>query len=214
MNAEGRPPLRHGHLERLMHYYHFITEHIASSDNDTVSSAQLAELLNMDDTQVRKDFAAIGVRGRARVGYRASEVVKAIREVLGFHERREAVLIGAGRLGGALAAYRGFRQYGLAISALVDADPGRAGEVIGELEVQPLDRLEALIAAKGLRIGVLTVPAEAAQDLADRLVMAGVRAIWNFAPTALAVPEYVIVRHEHISVGFAELAYYLKQSGR
>jgi len=204
--------LRHAHLERLMHYYHFIGERIAQQAANTVSSAQLASVLNMDDTQVRKDLAAIGVRGYPRVGFKTTEVMEAIREVLGFDASYKAVLIGAGRLGGAMAAYRGFSRYGLSIVALFDANLEVLGSTVGGYVVQPLHVLEAVIQRHGVRLGILTVPAEAAQPLTDRLVGLGVRAIWNFAPTGLTVPEWVVLRHEHISVGLAELAYFLKNS--
>lgn len=202
--------LGHSHLERLVHYYHFLGEHMQPSAR-TVSSKRLADLLNMDDTQVRKDLAAIGVRGCPRVGYRSADVMSAIRDVLGFDRTYRAVLIGAGRLGGALAAYRGFVKYGLYIVALFDREPVKAGTTVGGHFVYSTDDLESVIRRNGARLAILTVPGDAAQELADRVVKAGVRAIWNFAPTTLVVPPGVVVRHEHIVVGLAELASHLQQ---
>ncbi|HRI87080.1 MAG TPA: redox-sensing transcriptional repressor Rex [Candidatus Hydrogenedentes bacterium] len=204
------PALNQLIVERLMHYYHLVAEQIETHASGYVSSAQIAELLSMDDTLVRKDLAAIGVRGRPRVGFSTTGLMDAIRETLGFNEHYAAVIVGAGRLGGAIASYAGFGKYGLDVVALFDADHGRVGELLRGIPVEHIDRMEEIIAQRNVRTAVLTVPAEAAQPLADRLVASGVRAIWNFAPTSLVVPAGVFVRHEHISVGLAELAYYLK----
>lgn len=213
MSHRNRPPtLNQLVVERLMHYYHLVAEQIETQASGHVSSAQIAQLLDMDDTLVRKDLAAIGVRGRPRVGFSAQQLMDAIRETLGFNERYKSIIIGAGRLGGAIASYAGFGKYGLDIVALFDADPLRVGEMLGGVYVKPVDALESVVREQGVHLAVLTVPAEAAQPLADRLVEAGIRAIWNFAPTSLVVPSSIFVRHEHISVGLAELAYYLKRN--
>lgn len=199
-------------VERLMHYYHLVAEQIETQASGHVSSAQIANLLDMDDTLVRKDLAAIGVRGRPRVGFSTQELMHSIRETLGFNERYKSVIVGAGRLGGAIASYGGFGKYGLDIVALFDADPARVGDMLGGAAVRPIDTLEAVVRDEGVHLAVITVPADAAQPLADRLVEAGIRAIWNFAPTSLVLPAGIFVRHEHISVGLAELAYYLKSN--
>lgn len=213
MTHRNRPPtLNQLVVERLMHYYHLVAEQIETQASGHVSSAQIAQLLDMDDTLVRKDLAAIGVRGRPRVGFSAQQLMDVIRETLGFNERYKSVIVGAGRLGGAIASYAGFGKYGLDIVALFDADPLRVGEMLGGVYVKPIDTLESVVREQGVHLAVLTVPAEAAQPLADRLVEAGIRAIWNFAPTSLVVPSHIFVRHEHISVGLAELAYYLKRN--
>ncbi len=210
-DSKPQRTLKHATLERLMHYYHYIGEQIAQQHMGTVSSSEIAKLLDTDDTVVRKDMAAIGVRGYPRVGFKADEVLAAIRDVLGFDNAYRAIIIGAGRLGSALASYPGFSRYGLRIDALLDSDTTRAGAIEGGVEVRPLDELEKIITEHNIGLAILTVPAEAAQPLADRMVNAGLRAIWNFAPTSLVVPPGVLVRHEHISVGLAELAYHLNR---
>lgn len=209
---EKGPVLNQLVLERLMHYYHLVGEQIPDRASGWVSSAHIAELLSMDDTLVRKDLAAIGVRGRPRVGFSIAELKGRIREVLGFNDTYRTVVVGAGRLGGALVSYSGFAKYGLYIVAMFDSDESRVGSVMGGVLIQSVDKLEAVIQRHDVNMAILTVPAEAAQSLADRLVAAGIRAIWNFAPTSLSVGESVFVRHEHISVGLAELAYYLKRN--
>jgi redox-sensing transcriptional repressor len=135
-----------------------------------------------------------------------------IRDVLGFNDMYKAVIVGAGRLGGAIASYAGFAKYGLYVVAMFDVDEDRIGSVMGGVLVQSIENLETIIQRHDVHMAILTVPAEAAQTLGDRLVAAGIRAIWNFAPTSLSVPSDVFVRHEHISVGLAELAYYLKRN--
>ncbi|GMU91013.1 MAG: hypothetical protein AMXMBFR4_00710 [Candidatus Hydrogenedentota bacterium] len=213
MPKKKQPPaLNQLVLERLMHYYHLVAEQIQEESHGWVSSAQIARLLDMDDTLVRKDLASIGVRGRPRVGFSAPDLMEAIRETLGFNEAYKAVIVGAGRLGGAIASYGGFSKYGLDVVALFDADPGRVGSILGGVAVRPLEELESVVSEHRVHLAVLTVPAEAAQPLANRLVEAGIRAIWNFAPTSLVLPGNVFVRHEHISVGLAELAYFLKRN--
>ncbi|MCL4216503.1 MAG: redox-sensing transcriptional repressor Rex [Candidatus Hydrogenedentes bacterium] len=202
--------LSHAVVERLMHYYYFIGEQITEDTDGAVSSAELARLLEMDDTQVRKDLASIGVRGQPRKGFQNAEVLTAIRRELGFNFRYDAIVLGAGRLGGAIVSYGGFNHFGLKIIALFDDDPSRTGEVIGGTLVHHIDELERFIERHDVHLAILTVPHEAAQPLADRLVKSGITGIWNFAPTRIEVPEHVHVRHEHIAVGLAQLAYYLK----
>jgi redox-sensing transcriptional repressor len=213
---EGRA-LKHALLERLMHYYYFVGERVAKNDEPpgrhghTVSSAEIAKFLNMDDTLVRKDLASVGVRGYPRVGFRATEVLAAIRELLGFNRTYRAIIVGAGRMGGALASSTDFSQLGLQVVAVFDNDIEKHGMVLGGIEVQPMVYLEAVVQQMDVRLAILTVPAEPAQGITDRLVRAGVQAIWSFAPTALVTPESVVVRHEHIAVGLAEVAYHLKE---
>ena len=197
-------------LERLLLYYHYLDEHVDADIDERVSSAHLARLLQMDDTQVRKDLAAIGLKGCPRVGFVTRDVMQEIRRALGFDVAYRAVVVGAGRLGGAIASYMAFGDYGLNIVAMFDADPNRVGLMIGSHVVQPADQLERIVGEHEVLLGILAVPADAAQGLADRLVQAGVKAIWNFAPTAVTVREGVVIRHEHLSVGLAELSYHLK----
>ncbi len=203
--------LKHALLERLMHYYHFVAEKLDAGGGEHVTSTQIAELLHMDDTLVRKDLAAAGVRGVPHVGYKAEEVVNRIRMLLGFDEGYQGVIIGAGRMGGAMASYQGFSRYGLKITALFDNDPGKIGLIWGDYMVQPMGNLPLFAKNSTVDIAILTVPGDVAQVVASQVVAAGVRTIWNFANTSVAVPANVFVRHEHISVGLAGLSYFLKR---
>ena len=200
-------------LERLIQYYHCINEHFTAEQGTTISSAQLADLLSLDASQIRKDLAAIGLRGHRRVGFNLPLVRRTIERTLGFADTWPAVIVGAGRLGGAIASYKRFATYGLDIVALFDTDPRTVGLTIGDHVVQPLEKLETLIHRLRVPLGILTVPAEATQGLADRLVNAGIKAIWNFAPTSISVPDGVHVRHEELFVGLGHLLHHLKTSG-
>jgi redox-sensing transcriptional repressor len=176
----------------------------------TITSAQIAQGLDIDPTQVRKDFSAIGLVGIGRVGFDVCEVCRTIRIVLGFEEKYEAVLIGTGHLGGALLTYSGFERYGLHIVAAFDNDKRRIGKKIAGCTIKSMRIMKPFIKSHKIRLAILTTPAEVAQELTDRLVSAGVKAIWNFAPTRLKVPSDVLVRNEHISMGLSQIAYHLK----
>jgi redox-sensing transcriptional repressor len=207
--------LRRVVLERLMRYYRFLSESTAKKPLETVTSAQIAEALDIDATQVRKDFSAIGLLGLGRVGFDVCEVCRSIRVVLGFDQQYEGVLVGAGHLGSALLAYsgfaKGFARYGLHIVAAFDNDKEKIGREIAGCTVRPMKELKPFVKRRVIRLAVITTPADVSQELTDRLVSVGVKAIWNFSPTRLAVPSGVLVRNEHISVGLSEIAYHLKE---
>ena len=195
-------------LERLMRYYRWLSEP-QRQPLKTVTSAQIAEALDIDPTQVRKDFGAIGLLGMGRVGFDVCEVCRGIRYVLGFYQTYEGVLIGAGQLGSALMAYDGFESYGLDIVAVFDNDPKKIGSTVAGSTVKSMRSLKPFIRKHSIRLAILTTPAAVSQQLTDRLVSAGVKAIWNFTPTRVMVPPDVLVRNEHISLGLSQIAYHL-----
>lgn len=197
-----------------MRYDRFLSGLTAAKPIRTITSAQIAEALDIDPTQVRKDFAAIGLQGMGRVGFDVCEVCRAIRVCVGFDRQYDAVLIGVGHLGGALLAYSGFARYGLRIVGAFDADRGKVGKEVAGHKVRAMRGLESFIERRKIRLAILTTPVEVAQRLTDRLISAGIRAIWNFTPTRLTVPEGVLVRNEHISIGLSEIAYHLKEVAR
>ncbi|MHC4128321.1 MAG: redox-sensing transcriptional repressor Rex [Planctomycetota bacterium] len=213
--GDPSPRLRRLALERLMRYYRFLAERTAKQPVTTITSAQIAEALDVDPTQVRKDFSAIGLVGMGRVGFDVCEVCRAIRVGLGFDQKFDAVLVGAGHLGGALLAYSGFAagfaRYGLHVVAAFDNDERKIGRTVAGVTVRPMKGMATFLRRRDIRLAIVTVPADVAQKMADRLVSAGVKAIWNFAPTQLTVPPDVLVRNEHISRGLSEIAYHLKR---
>jgi len=194
-----------------MRYYRFLAESTARKPVQTVTSAQIAEALDIDPTQVRKDFGAIGLLGMGRVGFDVCEVCRAIRVVLGFDREYEAVLIGTGHLGSALLAYSGFARYGLHIVGAFDNDKGQIGGKIAGCTIKSIRAMKPFIERRKIRLAIITTPAEVSQKLTDRMVSAGVKAIWNFTPGRLTVPSGVLVRNEHISIGLSQIAYHLKE---
>jgi redox-sensing transcriptional repressor len=204
-------PLRRVVLERLIRYYRYLGGLQAKSSRETVTSAELGEALDIDPTQVRKDFGAIGLVGISRIGYEICEVCRAVRLVFGFNRPYDAVLVGSGHLGSALLEYGGFARYGLRIVAAFEKDPEKVGSEIGGITIQSARGLKAYVKKNEIRMAILTTPISASQKIANRLVEAGVKVIWNFSPTRLQAPDDVLIRNEHISLGLAEVAYHLNQ---
>jgi redox-sensing transcriptional repressor len=192
-----------------MRYYRYLAEGRGRTPPPTVTSAEIAGALDIDPTQVRKDLGAIGLVGLGRVGFDACEVCRAIRIALGFDRTYQAVLVGAGHLGSALMAYARFGQWGLKFAAAFDTDERKIGHLVAGCRVRSVRSLAAYLDRHDIRMAILTTPVDVAQRMTDRLVAAGVRAIWNFTPTRLTVPPGVFVRNEHISLGLSELAYHL-----
>lgn len=196
-------------VERLMLYHRSLSDLDPEGLSQAVTSTQLGESTDIDPTQVRKDLASIGLRGKGRVGFDATEVFHRIRQVLGFDRTHPAITVGAGHLGGALAAYTGFAQYGLRVVAAFDIDPARIGKEIAGCPVKPIEAMPDYIVQHSIRLAIITTPAAVAQRVVDDAVEAGVAAVWNFAPVPIDVPPDVYLRNEHISLGFAQIAHHL-----
>jgi redox-sensing transcriptional repressor len=199
-------------LERLIQYYRYLFGLTAQKSMKTITSAQLGTALDIDPTQVRKDFGAIGLVGISRVGYEICEVCRAIRMVFGFDRPYQAILVGSGHLGKAILNYPGFARYGLQIVAAFDKDPAIIGTEIAGLRIRDIRGMKPFLRNRGVRMAILTTPVAVSQGLTDRLVSAGVKAIWNFSPTRLTAPPDVLIRNQYISVGLAQLAYHLNGS--
>ncbi|MCD6121968.1 MAG: redox-sensing transcriptional repressor Rex [Spirochaetales bacterium] len=196
-------------LRRIPLYYQILSE-MERQGNEHVSSKNLAQYFHVDDTQVRKDVAIIGYKGKPKSGYSVKGLKEAIEEFLGINYENTAILIGAGHLGSALAQYPGLGEYGLKLMAVFDNDPSKAGNVLGPFTVLPMEALQRVIRSYDIGIAIITVPKEAAQSVCNRIVSLGIKAIWNFAPIQLSVPADVTVRNENIATGIALLSHYLK----
>jgi redox-sensing transcriptional repressor len=194
-------------LERLMHYYVCLSKY--DPGIEWISSPHLAGQFRVDDTQVRKDLAMIGVKGRPNTGFRREEILESVRRFLGLGRSLDAVVVGVGRLGSALVAYRDFRELGLNIVGLFDNDPVKIGQSVSGRKIMPPSRMKTFIRRHKVKLAILACPIYVAQILAYELVEAGIRAIWNFSPTTLRIPRDVFVRNEHISIGLGEIAYHL-----
>ena len=200
-------------IERLPLYLRCLIR-LASSGVEVVSSEELGKLLAITAVQIRKDLAYFGEFGRRGVGYDVSALLAQVSQILGVNRARKLVLVGVGHLGQALANYDGFREHGFNISAVFDADPSKIGLTIAGQRVLPVHRIGEMLPQMGVEMAILAVPAHAAQKVVDALVLAGIKAIWNFAPVRLIVPEHIEVRQENMIVGLLALSYYLAQHDR
>jgi redox-sensing transcriptional repressor len=185
----------------------------AMADTVLVSSSRLSVLTGVHAATVRKDLAWLGSHGMRGVGYDVRDLVDQISRTLGLHQVSSIVIVGVGNIGRALAGYAGFAERGFPVVALFDADAEQVGSVIGGLGVQPMHSLPTVIAAVGPAIGIVAVPAEAAQDVVDRLVAAGVTSILSFQPNELTVPPNVVLRNVDLAVELQILACMHSQSG-
>ncbi|MFO7818841.1 MAG: redox-sensing transcriptional repressor Rex [Halanaerobacter sp.] len=204
--AEVRTPATT--IERLPLYYRCVQK-LNKKGVEVISSQELGEMIGIPSTQVRKDLSYYGEFGRRGVGYEVCNLIKNLKRILGLKESWEILLIGAGNLGHALINYDGFQKLGLNINYVLDIDQDKIGEKLGDTEIHDVADLEEIIADKGINIVVLAVPGENAQEIAERLVEAGIKAIWNFAPLRLDLPEDIKVRNEDLSIGLISLTYHL-----
>ncbi len=208
--SEGRPS--RASVGRLSLYLRRL-ERLQREGAPTVSSGQLGEALGVTDAQVRKDLAYLGNLGHPGVGYPTAELIAAIRRALGVDREWRVALVGVGNLARALLRYRGFQQRGFRIVALFDTDPAKVGQRIDGLEVHPLEAMPAVLSATGAELGVLTVPSEAAQAVADALAAAGVRGVLNFAPIILRLPAHVSLVSVDLTVQLEQLAFLVQIGG-
>ena len=181
---------------------------------EVVSCTHIANDLGLTNTQVRKDLAATGIVGKPKVGYQVPELIDAIEGFLGWDNASDAFLVGAGHLGSALLGYQGFADSGLNILAAFDADPAKIGTTIHGREVFPIEKLYDLRDRMHVHIGVLAVPGPAAQEAANQMVLYGIRAIWNFTPARLDVPDSVIVENVSLLSSLAVLTNRLREALR
>jgi redox-sensing transcriptional repressor len=199
-------------IARLPIYLRALTT--LSEDNVvTCSSEELAAVAGVNSAKLRKDLSYLGSYGTRGVGYDVAYLRYQIARQIGVTQDWPVVIVGIGNLGHALANYSGFRSRGFRVVALLDADPGRQHEVVAGVDVRPFGDLEQIVAEHGVAIGVIATPAAAAQDVADRMVSAGVRSILNFAPTVLVVPGGVDVRKVDLSIELQILAYHEQRKG-
>jgi redox-sensing transcriptional repressor len=195
-------------IHRLSLYLQFLEE-LGRAGKTTVSSRALAERGGATPAQVRKDLSFFGSFGKRGIGYPVAELAARLREILGLGLRYHVILIGAGRIGAALAAYPGFSERGFDLQAVYDVDPRKIGRELEGHVVRDQSRIETDLAQSPAHIAVVGVPAGAAQAVADRLVTAGVQAILNFAPVALAVPAGVTVSNVNMALELEALSFAL-----
>ena len=197
-------------VARLPVYLRALTT-LADEGTATCSSEELAAAAGVNSAKLRKDLSYLGSYGTRGVGYDVEYLRYQIAREIGVTQDWPVVIVGIGNLGHALANYSGFRSRGFRVVALLDADRSRHDEVVAGVEVRPFDDLEQIVRSDDVAIGVIATPALAAQDVADRMVAAGITSILNFAPTVLAVPEGVDVRKVDLSIELQILAYHVQR---
>ncbi len=195
-------------VRRLSLYLRFLEE-FEGQGVATVSSGALASRGSTTSAQVRKDLSFFGSFGKRGLGYPVMELADRLREILGLRQRYRVGMIGAGKIGSALVQYRGFRQRGFDIVAIFDNDPAKIGRQWNGLTIQDIALLEAELVRHPLDMAVLVTPAEPAQGVTDRLVKLGVKAILNFAPVQLVVPDDVVVKTVNLALELETLSYAL-----
>ncbi|HET7566628.1 MAG TPA: redox-sensing transcriptional repressor Rex [Gaiellaceae bacterium] len=194
-----------GVAARLSRYLQVLTQ-ARKMGKTRISSQEIAEYTNINATQIRRDLSTFGKFGKRGVGYSIESLLEEIRKILRTQGQHNIALVGAGRLGQAIASSAIFAEHGINIAAVVDTDPAKVGQPIGNVQVEPYDRLPELVREKNVVVGVLAVPAAAAQRAADDLVAAGVQIIFNYSEALLETPSDVTV---HTSNPAVELLYAL-----
>ncbi|NMB36472.1 MAG: redox-sensing transcriptional repressor Rex [Bacteroidales bacterium] len=192
-------------LLRLPRYY----EYLKSLRNEgivVISSTAIAKEMHLNSVLVRKDLAMVSsVSGKPRVGFTIKELMGDIENFLGYDNLSEALLVGVGSLGRALLSYEGFKEYGLKIVTAFDVDNDIVGKKINGIKIFHTDKLESLARRLNIKIGIIATPKNVAQDICDKMIDAGLLAIWSFAPVHLTVPKDVVVKHENLAVSLALL---------
>ncbi len=191
-------------LQRLPIYLNYLKS--LPAERTYVSSGSIAEALGMGEVLVRKDLAYTSAVGRPRVGYITKELISALEEFLCCNSRRNAVIVGAGALGKAILGYGGFHNYGIEIVAAFDSNPEKFGISIAGKHVYDIAEAESVLKKLKAELAVICIPAEHAQEAADRLINCGIRAILNFAPVLIKAPDGVAVRHIDVAANLAILS--------
>lgn len=192
-------------FERLKLYHRLLLD----VKEEYISSETMARMLKLQPEQVRKDLSYLRTTGKPRLGYKVEELKKELDELFAVKRETAVVIVGAGRLGSALANYRGFARYGIEIVAIFDNDPQKIGQFVSDLVVLPLKDLKRVVKRFNVEIGVICVPEKSAQEVANLLVACGIKGIWNFAPVQLEVPEDVVVVNEDITQSLLTLKHLL-----
>ncbi len=199
-------------VRRLSMYLRYL-EGLDGVGQKTASSDELAQLCGTTPAQVRKDLSFFGSFGKRGLGYPVHDLTDRLREILGLGQAWQIVIVGAGKIGSALAEYRGFRQRGFQVVGVYDKNPEKIGRAWGDAVVRDIDELATDVSEQHVDIAVLAIPAEDAQDVVDQIVGAGIRAILSFAPTSLRVPPHIAVKTVNMAMELEGLSFALTNRG-
>lgn len=192
-------------LKRLPIYLTYLKS-LPNNEYYNISATMIADALRLNDVQVRKDLALISTGGRPKVGYITRNLINDLEKFLGSHDAQSAIIAGVGSLGSSLLSYKGFLKYGLDLVAAFDTDPSLIDTFIGGKKILSLHKMEDLCLRMKVRIGIIAVPEDAAQEVCNLMIAGGIMAIWNFAPVHLMVPEHIIVQNEDMAFSLASLS--------
>jgi len=195
-------------LKRLPGYLAYLKS-LPEGSATYISATALANALGMGEVQVRKDLAMVSNGGRPKIGYLRERLMEDISQFLGYDNTTDAVLVGAGKLGQALLGYNGFEAYGLNIVAGFDINPPLTRKE-GDKPILPMEELESFCYANKILMGIITVPADHAQSVCDKLIACGIKAVWTFAPVHLDVPDNILVQNENMATSLALLSMHLQ----
>ena len=202
-----KAPIPDATVARLPIYLRCLSE--LGSVDDRCSSDDLAAAAGVKSAQVRKDFSYLGSYGTRGVGYDVDDLITQLRRVLGLTSTHPVMIIGAGNLGSALANYKEIGTWGFDVASIVDIDTTRIGQAVNGLTLESVHEIAAIVADRNIEIGIITVPASAAQGIVEQLARAGVTSILNFAPTVLRAPEGVTIRRVDIATSLGILAFHM-----
>lgn len=204
-------------LRRLPWYLAYVTR-LKSQGVEYVSSTQISRDLSVDSSQIAKDLSFLKIKGKTRIGYEVTSLENELQDFLGFHREHNALIVGVGSLGGALILDSGLSQFGLNIVAGFDVKPELIGRTLCGIPVFNIDELKMRRRQFSSEIGIITVPVEHAQEVADKLIDAGVKALWNFTPMRISVPDNIVVQntsiYAHLAVMYNRLADAKSRSAR
>ena len=192
-------------LKRLPSYLSYLKS-LPEDSSPFISATSIAVALNMGEVQVRKDLAVVSKAGKPKVGYPRADLIENISRYLCYDNTTDAILVGAGKLGQALLGYSGFAAYGLNILAAFDAKPAKSLDK----PIFSMEEMEGFCREHNVHMGIITVPAEYAQEVCDRMIQCGIKAIWNFAPVHLDVPASTLVQNENMATSLAVLSMHLQ----
>lgn len=210
MKQESTPNITLQALQRMPYYLQYLKE-MQKKGVKSIASTVIGNDLKLNEVQVRKDLASIcTTQGKPKSGFIVEELILNMEEYLGYNNSMDAVLVGAGSLGKALMSFREFDSYNLNIVGAFDIDEELIGKVVCGKQIFPLDKLEELCHRMHVYIGIITVPADFAQSVCDKLIASGIRGIWNFAPVRLSVPEHILIQNENLAASLAVLSKHLR----
>ncbi|OPJ56026.1 redox-sensing transcriptional repressor Rex [Alkalithermobacter paradoxus] len=198
-------------IRRLPKYYRYLKE-LMDKDVNRISSKELSQIIGFTASQIRQDLNNFGGFGQQGYGYNVSELYDEIGKILGLNKEYNTILVGAGNLGQAIANYSGFQKSGFKIKAIFDANPRIIGLKIRDLEVLDVELMEEYVKENDIKIAAICIPKEKAQQVADILVRAGIKGIWNFAPIDLHLPDDVVVENVHLKESLFTLSYLLNEN--